>query len=279
MSRSRNIKPGFFKNDLLVALPFEVRLLFIGLWTEADRAGRLEDRPLKIRMSVFPADNVDVEAGLQALHGAGFIHRYQAGEIKCIQILAWDKHQNPHCKEAASTLPTPCKHGASTVPVSEIPERAGLIPDSLNLIPDSLDKSAASRQEPENSPSPSAAGLACLLMRQAGCLQTNPSHLGLLAALSEGVTPQALADTAAEAIANGVQKPFAYAITTARGRQAEGARPVITGPPRIVPAAPLGKTAQAINALEEMKRGLAQNRTADRLPEIALLGSGTHPSG
>jgi hypothetical protein len=138
MSRARNIKPGFFKNDLLVELPFEVRLLFIGLWTEADRAGRLEDRPLKIRMAVFPADNVDVNAGLQALHDAGFIHRYQAGETKCIQILAWDKHQNPHCKEAESVLPAPVKHGASTVQASEIPERAGLIPDSL--IPDSLEE-------------------------------------------------------------------------------------------------------------------------------------------
>ena len=48
MARARNIKPGFFANDLLVDLPFEVRLLFIGLWTIADRAGRLCDRPKKI---------------------------------------------------------------------------------------------------------------------------------------------------------------------------------------------------------------------------------------
>ena len=33
MARSRNIKPGFFSNDELVELPFEARLLFIGLWT------------------------------------------------------------------------------------------------------------------------------------------------------------------------------------------------------------------------------------------------------
>jgi len=39
MARSRNIKPGFFKNDHLVELPFEYRLLFAGLWTLADREG------------------------------------------------------------------------------------------------------------------------------------------------------------------------------------------------------------------------------------------------
>ena len=74
--RSRNIKPGFFKNEVLVQLPFEQRLLFIGLWTVADRAGRFEDRPTKIKMELFPADNVDVDAGLQALHDNGFILRY-----------------------------------------------------------------------------------------------------------------------------------------------------------------------------------------------------------
>ncbi len=59
MARARNIKPGFFRNAELVELPFEARLLFIGLWTIADREGRLEDRPKQIKMEVFPADNVD----------------------------------------------------------------------------------------------------------------------------------------------------------------------------------------------------------------------------
>ena len=64
MARARNIKPSFFTNEDLVELPFEDRLLFIGLWTLADREGRLEDRPKRIKMAVFPADNVDVDASL-----------------------------------------------------------------------------------------------------------------------------------------------------------------------------------------------------------------------
>lgn len=79
-----------------------------------------------------------------------------------------------------------------------------------------------------------AAGLACRLMREAGCARTNPSHPDLLAALAEGITAQVLADTVREAIDGGKTNPFTYAITTARSRRAEGARPVITGPPRIV---------------------------------------------
>jgi hypothetical protein len=148
LARARNIKPGFFSNDELVELPFEGRLLFIGLWTIADREGRLLDRPKKIKMDLFPGDGVDIDALLTQLAERGFIWRYEAEGMRCIQVINWHKHQNPHVKEAPSALPEPCdrrdetgrapdKHGANTVQALEIPERAGLIPDSLNLIPDS----------------------------------------------------------------------------------------------------------------------------------------------
>lgn len=133
MSRARNIKPGFFKNELLVELAFEYRLLFVGLWTMADRAGRLEDRPTKIRMELFPADSVNVDAGLKALHDAGFILRYEVDGKRLVQVLAWDKHQNPHIKEAKSTLPAPCENSASTV---QAPAKAHTSPAD-SLIPDS----------------------------------------------------------------------------------------------------------------------------------------------
>ena len=105
MARARNIKPAFFLNDDLVELSFEYRLLFIGLWTVADREGRLEDRPKRIKMSVFPADNVDVDAGLTELQKYGFIQRYEINGVKLVQILNFTKHQNPHNTEKGSELP------------------------------------------------------------------------------------------------------------------------------------------------------------------------------
>lgn len=45
---------------------------------------------------------------------------------------------------------------------------------------------------------------------------------------------------------------------------------------RAGPAPSYGKTAQAISTLEDMKRGLAQKRTADGIPEAPLLELGTH---
>lgn len=134
MARARNIKPGFFANDELVDLPMATRLLFIGLWTIADRAGRLADRPKKIKMAIFPADDVDVSKALDALQSSEFLLRYQHDGERYIQILAFDKHQNPHKDEKQSTIPAPCKLSADTedAPKTNDGNRA----DSFNLIPD-----------------------------------------------------------------------------------------------------------------------------------------------
>ena len=61
----RNIKPAFFKNELFAELsPFD-RLLFIGLWVSWDREGRVEDRPKRIKMELFPAIADDVDSWLE----------------------------------------------------------------------------------------------------------------------------------------------------------------------------------------------------------------------
>lgn len=149
MARARNIKPGFFYNEELVELPFHTRLLFIGLWTLCDRAGRMEDRPKRIKMALFPADDFSIEESLCELAERGFLLRYEVDGNRYIQVVSFEKHQNPHKEEKASTIPPPCQHGASTVQAPEehgaddeaAPEQHcanradSLIPDSL--IPDS----------------------------------------------------------------------------------------------------------------------------------------------
>lgn len=141
MSRARNIKPGFFKNDLLAECNPLARILFIGLWCEADRDGRLENRPKRIKAQCLPYDNCDVQALLGELADRGFITCYQVAGADYIAIPEFAKHQNPHCKEQASSIPAPDMHGASTVQEQglhgESTELARLIPDSPSLIPDS----------------------------------------------------------------------------------------------------------------------------------------------
>jgi hypothetical protein len=130
MARSRNIKPGFFINEDLVELPFVARLLFIGLWTIADREGRLDDRPKKIKMAVFPADEVDINEGLNQLASRELITRYAVEGERYIQITNFQKHQYPHPNEKESHIPAPDKSMTTHMPIH-------LNPSSLN--PESLE--------------------------------------------------------------------------------------------------------------------------------------------
>lgn len=141
MARARNIKPSFFSNDDLADINPLGRLLFIGLWTIADREGRLEDRPRRIKAEVLPYDDCDVDGLLDDLQSHGFILRYEVDGTRFIQVVNFNKHQNPHVKETASTIPAPDRHHTSTVQeqcsTQPEPERAGLIPDSPFPLTDS----------------------------------------------------------------------------------------------------------------------------------------------
>ena len=174
MARARNIKPGFFRNADLVELSMEARLLFIGIWTLADRAGRLEDRPKQIKMEIFPADNVDCDALIALLAGTGMLERYEVNGKRYLQVTNFIKHQNPHRDEKASTIPDQCgnhdapevapkKHSASTVQPPCTTDAStvaiGLNPDVLNpdpriLIPESPILGGELSPSPVGSPPP-----------------------------------------------------------------------------------------------------------------------------
>lgn len=108
--RIRTIKPEFFKDEQLAELSPWARLLFIGLWGLADRDGRLEDRPMRIKVEILPYDDEqDVNILLDELanHTQHFIIRYEAEGKKVIQIRTFTKHQriNGTEKDYPSLLP------------------------------------------------------------------------------------------------------------------------------------------------------------------------------
>jgi len=111
VSRIRYLKPDFFIDEDIADLPYEIRLFFQGLWCSADKAGRLEDRPKKLKVQIMPYDNVDAEKMLNLLakpkNGSKrqFIIRYEIDGEKYIQIVNWDKHQKPHHTEKDSIIP------------------------------------------------------------------------------------------------------------------------------------------------------------------------------
>ncbi|MDT8901858.1 DnaD domain protein [Anaeroselena agilis] len=107
VARKRDIKPGFFKNEDLGELSPLARLFFAGLWCWADRDGRLEDRPRKLKGEILPYDNCDGDELMQQLAEKGFVSRYEVDGNKYIQINNWKKHQSPHPNENGSTIPAP----------------------------------------------------------------------------------------------------------------------------------------------------------------------------
>lgn len=58
MPRARLLKPGFFSNADLSEIPAHGRLLFAGLWTLADKGGRLKDEPRWIKGQLFPYERI-----------------------------------------------------------------------------------------------------------------------------------------------------------------------------------------------------------------------------
>lgn len=90
---------------MLVERSFEVRILFIGLWTLADREGRVENRPKRIKLELFPYDDVDVSSMLNELAEDGFVRIYECAGKKVVQIENFLKHQTPHGTEKDSELP------------------------------------------------------------------------------------------------------------------------------------------------------------------------------
>jgi hypothetical protein len=139
--RARNIKPGLFKNEELAECDIFARFMFTGLWCLADREGRLEDRPKRIRAEILPFDECDVNALLDQLAKSGFIDRYEVDGLKLIQIIAFSKHQYPHHREVPSSLPGKPEHkpdkpraslGQDQGQDAPCPKPAHLNPSSLN---------------------------------------------------------------------------------------------------------------------------------------------------
>lgn len=124
MARSRNIKPGLFKNEDLAECSIWARYLFPGLWCIADSAGRLEDRPKRIKGELLAFDSVDVEPLLGELAAHGFIARYEVAGQRIIQILTFGKHQNPHFRERPSEL-APMPGWQEPEQITEKPEALG----------------------------------------------------------------------------------------------------------------------------------------------------------
>lgn len=147
--RARNIKPMFFLDDELAAKPPLARILFEGLWCAADREGRLEDRPRRLKAEILPYDDCDINELLDLLQPSHIL-RYTVSEKGYIWVINFLKHQHPHHQEKPSEIPPHPDDFAPNPDNNEINPDNNECNPSDSLIPDSL--------IPESPPTPPAGG-------------------------------------------------------------------------------------------------------------------------
>jgi len=106
MARIRTIKPEFWTDEKVVELSAFARLLFIGVWNFCDDDGRMVFSPKRMKMQIFPADDVDCGALVGELGRQELVTLYAVDSVEYLQVSGFAKHQKID-KRSASKLPPP----------------------------------------------------------------------------------------------------------------------------------------------------------------------------
>lgn len=112
MPRIRSIKPQFWSDEKLARLDPLTRLVFIGLWSLADDAGRLIDNVKQLDGELFPFTDDSSREALDTLARLSRITRYTgANGSRVIQITHWGRHQRI-VHPSQTVLPPPDSNGS-----------------------------------------------------------------------------------------------------------------------------------------------------------------------
>lgn len=122
MARIRTIKPEFFTSEDIVSLSPYARLLYIALWCEADKEGRMAWKPRTFKMRYLPADDVAIDALCSEIIEAGLVKLYGDGYA---YIPAFHAHQHINPRESASQIPEPPESDAQATRKPRVVDASG----------------------------------------------------------------------------------------------------------------------------------------------------------
>ena len=108
MASRRMVDPAIWQSETFAAYTYRQRVLFIGLFSNADDQGRLRAHPALIRSLVFPYEDItlaEIDADLQAIAEAGGIHLYEMGGHSALQVIKWWDYQKPQWAYASKITP------------------------------------------------------------------------------------------------------------------------------------------------------------------------------
>lgn len=93
MARIRTIKPEFWTDSKIVQLPYEARLLFIGMWNFSDDEGYVASDPEQLRLQILPNDDVNIDELIDLLWATGLIELASGGDRDWIVVKNFTEHQ------------------------------------------------------------------------------------------------------------------------------------------------------------------------------------------
>lgn len=126
MARIRSIKPEFWTDEKVVELSAFARLLFIGIWNFCDDEGRMTYSPKRMKMQIFPSDDVDCAALAAEIQRQGMVRIYTVDGVEYLQVTQFDRHQKID-KRSASKLPkSPVISESPRIPPSHPDGREGI---------------------------------------------------------------------------------------------------------------------------------------------------------
>lgn len=119
MPRIRSLKPEFWTDEKLAPLDPTTRLVFLGLISHADDAGRLVDSVKLLDGLIFPATDDSCREALDTLARLSRVSRYASASGQAlIQITNWTKHQKVD-HPSAYNLPAQSKTAKADKPATD----------------------------------------------------------------------------------------------------------------------------------------------------------------
>jgi hypothetical protein len=105
------IKHDLYMDEEIAKCSIPARYAFPAMWTIADRLGRLEYRPQKLKAMIYPYDDVDMAALVEELISARAVIKYEVDGRSYLEIRTFVEHQHIAAHEAASKIPAPESNG------------------------------------------------------------------------------------------------------------------------------------------------------------------------
>lgn len=122
MPRIRSVKPDFYRHERLQELGPLSMLIFSGLWTQCDKAGRFPWKPRTLKLDILPFINFDMEAELAKLADALFVIKYESDGDFFGVIPTFLDHQRISGKEAQEPAKYPDPPPAKPKKTRKLPQ-------------------------------------------------------------------------------------------------------------------------------------------------------------